>query len=149
MLEAEIPVIAPGPMLEAEIPVVAPGPMLEAEIPELEDDNVAKGLTLKQQLEKKRLEKQEIESARQMEYLRKNPIKIKTGNNITNYTQLQKLKPQLGVYGGNKNTKKNKKYLKNKLTRGKARKYKNRTRKHRSIKHRINKKLNKRSKRKI
>ena len=48
---------------------------------------------------------------------------------------------------GGKQTRKNKKYLKNKLTRGKARKYKNRTKKHRSIKHKLNKKLNKRSKR--
>jgi hypothetical protein len=48
---------------------------------------------------------------------------------------------------GGKKTKKHKKYLKTKITRGKARKYKNRTRKHRTIKYKINKKLNKRSKR--
>jgi hypothetical protein len=50
---------------------------------------------------------------------------------------------------GGKQSRKNQKYLKNKIIRGKARKYKNRTRKHRTIKHKINKKLNKRSKRKM
>jgi hypothetical protein len=74
---------------------------------------------------------------------------MKTGQNITNNTQLQNLQPQIGVSGGNKNTKKNKAYKKTKITRGKARKYKNRTKKHRTIKYKLNKKLNKRSKRKI
>ena len=127
---------------------------MEEKTPESEDDdNVAKGLSkyelLKQEREKTRLENQEREKARQMEYLRNNPITMKTGQNMTDNTQLQNLQPQFGVRGGNENTKKNKAYKKTKITRGKARKYKNRTKKHRSIKHRINKKLNKRSKRKI
>jgi hypothetical protein len=146
-------------LIETPVELEQQGPSLEEGIPESkEDDNVAKGILepelskyelLKQEREKTRLENQEREKARQMEYLRNNPITMKTGQNITNNTQLQNLQPQVGVRGGNENTKKNKAYKKTKITRGKARKYKNRTKKHRSIKHRINKKLNKRSKRKI
>jgi hypothetical protein len=85
------------------------------------------------------------------------PLKQKIADNTSIHTisDYKSEKPSLGIIQyvtspisqGGKQTRKNKKYLKNKLTRGKARKYKNRTKKHRSIKHKLNKKLNKRSKR--
>jgi hypothetical protein len=125
----------------AKNPVIAQVPMLEAKMP----DNVAKGPSkyelLLQQREKTRLEKQEIESAKQMEFLRNNPIKMRTGNNITNYTSSKQFSP---IYAEGGNTKKNKVHKKSKITRGKTRNYKNKTRKNKK-----NKKVNTRSKRNI
>ena len=116
-----------------------------AQVPEKIPDNVAKGPSkyelLLQQREKTRLEKQEIESAKQMEFLRNNPIKMRTGNNITNYTSSKQFSP---IYAEGGNTKKNRVHKKSKITRGKTRNYKNKTRKNKK-----NKKVNTRSKRNI
>ena len=145
----ETTVTARGPMLETKNPVIAPVP---EKIPKLEDDNVAKGLTLKQQLEKKRLEKQEIASAEQQKKFAElfgkrstNTSKNFTNNYPTNYptnTLETPFRQGIAAHGGN--TKKNKVHKKTKTTRRKTRNYKNKTRKNKK-----NKKVNRRSKRNI
>jgi len=144
----ETTVTARGPMLETKNPVIARSPMLEAKIPKLEDDNVAKGLTLKQQLEKKRLEQQEIVSAEQQKKFAElfgkrstNTSKNFTNNYPTNTLETP-FRQGIAAHGGN--TKKNKVHKKSKITRGKTRNYKNKTRKNKK-----NKKVNTRSKRNI
>ena len=136
-------------MLETKNPVIAPVP---EKIPKLEDDNVAKGLTLKQQLEKKRLEQQEIASAEQQKKFAElfgkrstNTSKNFTNNYPTNYqanTLETPFRQGIAAHGGN--TKKNKVHKKSKTTRRKTRNYKNKTRKNKK-----NKKVNRRSKRNI
>ena len=145
----ETTVTARGPMLETKNPVIAPVP---EKIPKLEDDNVAKGLTLKQQLEKKRLEQQEIASAEQQKKFAElfgkrstNTSKNFTNNYPTNYptnTLETPFRQGIAAHGGN--TKKNKVHKKSKTTRRKTRNYKNKTRKNKK-----NKKVNRRSKRNI